>query len=64
MTQNNAEIGKAIALQMYRLEHCNMLTMKEACMLLGCQKSTLYKKGLPHNQYGWNKQAILNELNK
>jgi len=61
MTQNNAELGKAIALQMYRLEHCNMLTMKEACMLLGCQRSTLYKKGLPHiNMAGTNRLSLTN----
>lgn len=64
MTQDNEEIGRAFALQMYRLQHCDALTVREACALLGCKKSTLYKKSLPHNQYGWKKQAILDELNK
>lgn len=64
METNYAEMGKAIAMQMYRLEHCEMLTTQEACMLLGCKRSTLYKKGLPHNQYGWNKKAVVEELTK
>lgn len=63
MTQNE-EIGKAMALQLYRLQETQLITAKEACMLLGCGKSTLYKKRLPHNQYGWNKQAVMAELKK
>ena len=63
-TQNYEEIGKAMAVQMYRLERCEMLTTQEACMLLGCKRSTLYKKGLPHNQYGWDKAAVIEELRK
>lgn len=64
MTHDNEEIGKAIALQMFRLEHCDSLTTQEACALLGCKKSTLYKKAIPHNQYGWSKKAVLTELIK
>lgn len=62
--RNNEEIGRAMALQMYRLEHCDLLTCGEACALLGCAKSTLYKKDLPHNKYGWSKKAVLEELKK
>lgn len=57
-------IGAAMALEMYRLEHTDFVSVDEACALLGCKKSTLYKKRLPHNQYGWSKKAIFNELNK
>lgn len=65
MSNAHEEIGRAMALEMYRLEHCDTLTSEEACALLGCKKSTLYKKThLPHNNYGWSKTAVINELKK
>jgi len=58
------ELGKKIALELYRLEHTDIVSCQEACALLGCAKSTLYKKNLPHNNYGWKKQAILDYLSR
>lgn len=58
------KIGAAMAIQAYKLEHTDILSTQEACLMLGCKKSTLYKKALPHNQYGWSKKAIIALMNR
>lgn len=56
---DNTDLAKKIAIELYRMEHIDNLTTEEAMLLMGCKRQTLYNRGIPHNNSGWSKKAIL-----
>lgn len=65
LTQENiTAIGKAMAVELYKLQTVDVVTTEEAMQLMKCSRKALYNRGIPHNRCGWSKKAILEYLER
>lgn len=55
-------IGRTMARELYRLQHCDLISAEQAAHLLGCTVKTLYNRKIPHNRHGYSKKAVLEML--